>query len=75
MGYHPLAQSASTCCAFCRKPLPVIGELIEPWRSTTGLLFCNEFCADDAEEARFQNRGKPAQTAPERLSLVRSEGR
>ncbi len=71
MSYRPFALVTSTCCAFCRKPLPVIGELIEPWRSPTGLFFCNEFCADDADEARFQNRGKPAQTAPEMLGVVR----
>jgi hypothetical protein len=30
------------------------GEL-RPWRAPSGEFFCNEFCADDAEEARFQS--------------------
>jgi hypothetical protein len=44
------------CCSFCRKPLPRNSGQPMPWRAATGELFCNEFCADDAEEARFQNR-------------------
>ncbi len=59
MSDHPHTNGASRCCAFCGRPLPVVGNLIQPWRSPTGLFFCNEFCADDAEEASFQNRRKP----------------
>jgi hypothetical protein len=25
------------------------------WRSSSGKLYCSEFCADDEEEATFQN--------------------
>jgi hypothetical protein len=42
------------CCAFCQKPLPVVDGQLRPWRAPNGAFFCNEFCADDAEEARFQ---------------------
>jgi hypothetical protein len=31
------------------------GEVLA-WRSANGEFFCTEFCADDAEEARFQSR-------------------
>ncbi len=48
-----VAQSGFVC-AFCRKPLPIVDGRIQPWRSPSGQFFCNEFCADDAEEARFQ---------------------
>jgi hypothetical protein len=50
--------SAPICCAFCRKPLSIDKGRAAPWRASTGDLFCNEFCADDAEEARFQKRGR-----------------
>ena len=45
-------------CAFCRKLLPVNDGQVLAWRSTNGLFFCTEFCADDAEEALFQSRGR-----------------
>jgi hypothetical protein len=56
---YQLVNDAPTCCAFCRKPLVVEDDLIRPWRSPAGLFFCNEFCADDADEANFQNRRRP----------------
>jgi hypothetical protein len=49
-----LGGEAATCCAFCRKPLPVVNGVAQPWRAPNGQFFCNEFCADDAEEANFQ---------------------
>jgi hypothetical protein len=49
---------AAACCAFCVKPLPIANGELQPWRAANGLFFCNEFCADDAEEARFQSRGR-----------------
>jgi hypothetical protein len=49
---------AAACCAFCGKPLPISDGQLQPWRAASGLLFCNEFCADDAEEASFQSRGR-----------------
>jgi hypothetical protein len=45
-----------TCCSFCGRPLPIVNGQVKPWRAASGLLFCNEFCADDAEEARFRRR-------------------
>jgi hypothetical protein len=46
---------AATRCAFCVKPLPIVNGELQPWRAASGLFFCNEFCADDAEEASFQS--------------------
>jgi hypothetical protein len=59
MDAHPqyadgLVADATACCAHCRKPLPVVNGQLQPWRAPSGLFFCNEFCADDAEEASFQ---------------------
>jgi hypothetical protein len=45
------------CCAFCGKPLPTVNGQLQPWRAPSGLFFCNEFCADDAEEASFSTGG------------------
>lgn len=45
---------AAASCAFCVKPLPVVNGQLQPWRAASGLFFCNEFCADDDDEARFQ---------------------
>jgi hypothetical protein len=52
--YWPYSD-ARACCAFCRKLLPVNDGQVLAWRSANGLFFCTEFCADDAEEARFQS--------------------
>jgi hypothetical protein len=49
---------ATEFCAFCREPLPIMNGQLQPWRAPSGLFFCNEFCADDAEEARLQSRGR-----------------
>jgi hypothetical protein len=46
---------AAARCAFCVKPLPIMNGELRPWRAASGEFFCNEFCADDAEEARFQS--------------------
>ena len=42
-------------CAFCVKPLPIVNGELQPWRAASGQFFCNEFCADDADEASFQS--------------------
>ena len=55
--YWPYSD-ARTRCAFCRKLLPVSDGQVLAWRSANGLFFCTEFCADDAEEALFQSRGR-----------------
>jgi hypothetical protein len=49
----------AACCAFCGQPLATVNGQLQPWRNSSGLFFCNEFCADDAEEARFQSRDNP----------------
>jgi hypothetical protein len=48
------STDATARCAFCRKALPVVNGQLQPWRAPSGLFFCNEFCADDADEANFQ---------------------
>jgi hypothetical protein len=48
-------NGATACCAFCDKPLPIVNGELQPWRAASGQFFCDEFCADDAEEARFHN--------------------
>jgi hypothetical protein len=49
-------SDVTICCAFCGNPLPNVNGQVQPWRAASGLFFCNEFCADDSEEARFQRR-------------------
>jgi hypothetical protein len=49
--HRPLAT-----CAFCGQPFKMHDNRIDAWRSTSGILYCSEFCADDEEEARFQAR-------------------
>jgi hypothetical protein len=66
MNSRPPHPDAAPCCAFCRNLLPVVNGQIQPWRAASGLFFCNEFCADDAEEARFQSRSSSGQKGPDR---------
>ena len=47
---------SATRCAFCNKPFAPSGGYVEFWRTSDGRHFCSEFCADDAEEAQFQNQ-------------------
>ena len=56
MNVHAGDTDLTVCCAFCRKRLPVLNGEPQPWRTPSGQLFCNEFCADDTEEARFCRR-------------------
>jgi hypothetical protein len=53
-----------------------LGKL-QPWRAASGQFFCNEFCADDAEEARFQSYHKagrrPQAHAPRPHASKRSQ--
>jgi hypothetical protein len=45
-----------TACAFCGQPFKVHDNHVAAWRSTSGNLYCSEFCADDEEEAAFRER-------------------
>jgi len=58
-----------TCCAFCGKSLPIVNGQVQPWRASNGQYFCNEFCADDAEEMRFQRHGRADRRAYDRVLL------
>ena len=57
----------TTCCAFCSKLLPIVNGQVQPWRASNGQFYCNEFCADDAEEMRFQRRGRVARIPHDRV--------
>ena len=46
-------QNSSSHCAYCGQPLK---QHLNAWRSSSGKMYCSEFCADDEEEANFQNR-------------------
>jgi len=59
---------AAECCAFCGTSLPIVNGQLEPWRASSGEFFCNEFCADDAEEVRFQRHGRVGREVHERWS-------
>jgi len=52
-------------CAFCAKPLPILNGELQTWRDMTGQFFCNEFCGDDAEGARFHSYRKAYSKAGE----------
>jgi hypothetical protein len=43
-------------CQHCGDPLPIKDGVLTAWRSTSGAFFCNEWCAEDAEEANWRNR-------------------
>ena len=55
---YELKNGVATKCAHCGQPFRITEGRMECWRSSTGALFCTEFCADDAEEALFQSRSK-----------------
>jgi hypothetical protein len=58
-----------TTCAFCGKSLPIVNGQVQPWRASNGQFFCNEFCADDAEEVWFQTHGRANRKAHDRVSV------
>ena len=43
-------QKSPSRCAFCGQWLK---QHLYAWRSSSGKLYCSEFCADDEEEANF----------------------
>jgi hypothetical protein len=53
---YELKNGGASKCAHCGQPFRITDSGVECWRSSIGALFCNEFCADDAEEALFQSR-------------------
>lgn len=59
-------KGTTSCCAFCGKALPIVNGVVQPWRAADGQFFCNEFCADDAEEVRFRSHGQARRKAHER---------
>jgi hypothetical protein len=49
-----IISGCSSRCAFCNRPFCSRDGYVEFWRASNGEHFCSEFCADDAEEARFR---------------------
>jgi hypothetical protein len=59
-------QNSADCCAYCGQPLQ---QALYAWRSSSGKLYCSEFCADEEAEFDFQNlRGH--KVASGRISLT-----
>ena len=52
----PLGTGTSSHCAHCNQPLASANGRVHAWRSSMGGFFCNEFCAEDDEEAAGQLR-------------------
>ena len=48
-------QNPPSSCAYCGQPFEQKENDLYAWRSSSGKLYCSEFCADDEEEAAFQN--------------------
>jgi hypothetical protein len=48
-------QNPPSSCAYCGQPFKQKENHLYAWRSSSGKLYCSEFCADDEEEATFQN--------------------
>jgi hypothetical protein len=45
----------SNRCAYCGQPFKQKDSHLYAWRTSSGKLYCSEFCADDEEEITFQN--------------------
>jgi len=45
-------QNPPSSCAYCGQ---CFKQKETAWRSSSGKMYCSEFCADDEEEAAFQN--------------------
>lgn len=52
---HEFKNAAQTKCAHCGEPFRIKDNHVECWRTSDGEFFCNEFCADDAEQTKFQS--------------------
>jgi hypothetical protein len=44
-------ENSPSRCTYCGQPLK---QHLYAWRSSSGKLYCSEFCADDEEETNFQ---------------------
>jgi hypothetical protein len=53
-----MRSEAVARCAYCGKPLVLAVGRLQGWRASSGVYYCTEFCADDAEEAVFKKRGQ-----------------
>ena len=48
-------QNPPSSCAHCGQPFKQKENQLYAWRSSSGKLYCSEFCADDEEESTLQN--------------------
>jgi hypothetical protein len=63
----------ATRCAYCNAPFRSHNGAVEFWRAANGEHFCSEFCADDAEEARFRRHrahSRPAESGADRSARI-----
>jgi hypothetical protein len=60
----PFISGVPIHCAHCKQPFRSVNSRVEAWRSSTGKYFCNEFCAEDDEEATRFHRSLPADHTP-----------
>jgi hypothetical protein len=58
---HLAIQTAPSRCTYCGQPFK---QHLYAWRSSSGKLYCSEFCADDEEEANFQNMRRASHCVP-----------
>jgi hypothetical protein len=56
MNMHAGDIDLAVSCAFCQKRLAMLNGDLQAWRSPNGQFFCDEFCSDDYDEARFRRR-------------------
>jgi hypothetical protein len=62
-------QNPAPNCAYCGEPFKQKENHLYAWRSSSGKLYCSEFCADDEAEATSNTR----EAAPmSRLTTVAS---
>ena len=62
---HLAIQTSPGRCAYCGQRLE---QDLYAWRSSSGKLYCSEFCADDEEEANFQDMRRASHCASSGLS-------
>ena len=51
-------NGAPARCQHCGQPFQVADKHVAAWRSSDGRYYCNEFCAEGAEETYVPERRK-----------------
>jgi hypothetical protein len=45
-------DAAQTRCQHCGQPFQIFDKHIAAWRASDGRLYCNEYCAETAEDTQ-----------------------